>query len=307
MNVFQMQLRKVNENITAAWKILDRDHGDTRSCVRPGGRGLDYDGSGLGDVTGASALARLTSWSSRSPTEETETSVEHGAGPFRCRRSPSESNSSQGRGIRLSGLGATSEACLWIHCCVSPSSWALHRRPAKRRGAERSRQPACCSCLPELSHRLSPGPFDNVRRPVQLTALLLTRWKQISYRSVGSLRYSWFPLRGACERIYTNRRCVCGSSTDRSASSPRRVPGSTPLLSGYCFLGGRYTLSPNRGDMSDNQSWNSSGSEEDIEPLEEPGHHVGIADLSGVLSKVGGISVCLSSPGEEPNVPPGWD
>lgn len=38
--------------------------------------------------------------------------------------------------------------------------------------------------------------------------------------------------------------------------------------------------------MSDNQSWNSSGSEEDIEPLEEPGHHVGIADLSGVLSKV---------------------
>lgn len=41
--------------------------------------------------------------------------------------------------------------------------------------------------------------------------------------------------------------------------------------------------------MSDNQSWNSSGSEEDIEPLEEPGHHVGIADLSGVLSKVSRI------------------
>lgn len=38
--------------------------------------------------------------------------------------------------------------------------------------------------------------------------------------------------------------------------------------------------------MSDNQSWNSSGSEEDIEPREEPGHHVGVADLSGVLSKV---------------------
>ncbi|XP_056874398.1 ceramide transfer protein-like [Takifugu flavidus] len=37
--------------------------------------------------------------------------------------------------------------------------------------------------------------------------------------------------------------------------------------------------------MSDNQSWNSSGSEEDMEPLEEPGHHVGMADLSGVLSK----------------------
>uniref|UniRef100_H3D7J0 Ceramide transfer protein n=1 Tax=Tetraodon nigroviridis TaxID=99883 RepID=H3D7J0_TETNG len=37
--------------------------------------------------------------------------------------------------------------------------------------------------------------------------------------------------------------------------------------------------------MSDNQSWNSSGSEEDIEPLEEPGHHVGSADLSGILSK----------------------
>lgn len=41
--------------------------------------------------------------------------------------------------------------------------------------------------------------------------------------------------------------------------------------------------------MSDNQSWNSSGSEEDIEPLEEPGHPVGIADLSGVLSKVSHI------------------
>lgn len=40
------------------------------------------------------------------------------------------------------------------------------------------------------------------------------------------------------------------------------------------------------GTMSDNQSWNSSGSEEDIEPREEPGHHVGVADLSGVLSKV---------------------
>lgn len=38
--------------------------------------------------------------------------------------------------------------------------------------------------------------------------------------------------------------------------------------------------------MSDNQSWNSSGSEEDMETREEPGHYVGIADLSGVLSKV---------------------
>ncbi|XP_068608640.1 ceramide transfer protein-like isoform X2 [Brachionichthys hirsutus] len=39
--------------------------------------------------------------------------------------------------------------------------------------------------------------------------------------------------------------------------------------------------------MSDNQSWNSSGSEEDMEPREDPGsgHHAGIADLSGVLSK----------------------
>ncbi|XP_069021254.1 ceramide transfer protein-like isoform X2 [Embiotoca jacksoni] len=37
--------------------------------------------------------------------------------------------------------------------------------------------------------------------------------------------------------------------------------------------------------MSDNQSWNSSGSEEDLEPREEPGHLVGIADFSGVLSK----------------------
>lgn len=46
--------------------------------------------------------------------------------------------------------------------------------------------------------------------------------------------------------------------------------------------------------MSDNQSWNSSGSEEDIEPREEPGHHVGIADLSGVLSKVGHVLALLN-------------
>ena len=38
--------------------------------------------------------------------------------------------------------------------------------------------------------------------------------------------------------------------------------------------------------MSDNQSWNSSGSEEDAEPRDENGHLVGIVDLSGVLSKV---------------------
>ncbi|XP_074547041.1 ceramide transfer protein-like isoform X1 [Halichoeres trimaculatus] len=37
--------------------------------------------------------------------------------------------------------------------------------------------------------------------------------------------------------------------------------------------------------MSDNQSWNSSGSEEDLEPREETGHLVGVVDLSGVLSK----------------------
>uniref|UniRef100_A0A672HJD1 Ceramide transfer protein n=1 Tax=Salarias fasciatus TaxID=181472 RepID=A0A672HJD1_SALFA len=37
--------------------------------------------------------------------------------------------------------------------------------------------------------------------------------------------------------------------------------------------------------MSDNQSWNSSGSEDDLEPREEPGHPVGIAEFSGVLSK----------------------
>ncbi|XP_060917861.1 ceramide transfer protein-like isoform X7 [Labrus mixtus] len=37
--------------------------------------------------------------------------------------------------------------------------------------------------------------------------------------------------------------------------------------------------------MSDNQSWNSSGSEEDLEPREEPGPLVGVVDLSGVLSK----------------------
>ncbi|KAM4528038.1 ceramide transfer protein-like isoform 1-T1 [Odontesthes bonariensis] len=37
--------------------------------------------------------------------------------------------------------------------------------------------------------------------------------------------------------------------------------------------------------MSDNQSWNSSGSEEDLEPREEYLHPVGVAEFSGVLSK----------------------
>nr|XP_057909591.1 ceramide transfer protein-like isoform X2 [Doryrhamphus excisus] len=37
--------------------------------------------------------------------------------------------------------------------------------------------------------------------------------------------------------------------------------------------------------MSDNQSWNSSGSEEDLEPKEDPGHPVGVGEFSGVLSK----------------------
>ncbi len=41
--------------------------------------------------------------------------------------------------------------------------------------------------------------------------------------------------------------------------------------------------------MSDNQSWNSSGSEEDIEPREESGHLAGVVDMSGVLSKVGHV------------------
>ncbi|XP_053303578.1 ceramide transfer protein isoform X3 [Pleuronectes platessa] len=37
--------------------------------------------------------------------------------------------------------------------------------------------------------------------------------------------------------------------------------------------------------MSDNQSWNSYGSEEDLEPKEEPAHPVGNGRFSGVLSK----------------------
>ncbi|KAF7217461.1 ceramide transfer protein isoform X2 [Nothobranchius furzeri] len=37
--------------------------------------------------------------------------------------------------------------------------------------------------------------------------------------------------------------------------------------------------------MSDNQSWNSSGSEEDLEPREDCGHPVNVVELSGVLSK----------------------
>lgn len=41
---------------------------------------------------------------------------------------------------------------------------------------------------------------------------------------------------------------------------------------------------PNGKQMSDNQSWNSSGSEED--PDTEPGPHGGVAEFSGILSKV---------------------
>ncbi|XP_072228561.1 ceramide transfer protein-like isoform X4 [Leuresthes tenuis] len=37
--------------------------------------------------------------------------------------------------------------------------------------------------------------------------------------------------------------------------------------------------------MSDNQSWNSSGSEEDLEPREEYLHPVGVVEFSGILSK----------------------
>ena len=58
--------------------------------------------------------------------------------------------------------------------------------------------------------------------------------------------------------------------------------------------------------MSDNQSWNSSGSEEDLEPREEPGHHAGVADLSGVLSKVSHATLGLhfsSSPSPPPPPP----
>lgn len=47
--------------------------------------------------------------------------------------------------------------------------------------------------------------------------------------------------------------------------------------------------------MSDNQSWNSSGSEEDLEP--ESGHPVGIpgiAEFGGVLSKVSYVINCNS-------------
>lgn len=41
----------------------------------------------------------------------------------------------------------------------------------------------------------------------------------------------------------------------------------------------------NGKQMSDNQSWNSSGSEEDLET--DPGPHGGgVAEFSGVLSKV---------------------
>lgn len=46
--------------------------------------------------------------------------------------------------------------------------------------------------------------------------------------------------------------------------------------------------------MSDNQSWNSSGSEEDLEPREDTGHLVGVVDLSGVLSKVSNSSNYLA-------------
>lgn len=58
--------------------------------------------------------------------------------------------------------------------------------------------------------------------------------------------------------------------------------------------------------MSDNQSWNSSGSEEDAEPRDESGHLVGCVDLSGVLSKVGHVpSPPAPPPVFVPASPPG--
>lgn len=131
------------------------------------GRGLAHYGSGFGYVTGASALTHHTSWTSRSPTEEKlETSDEHGVGRSQCQRSPPGNNCMHIRGIRLSGLGATSEACAWLFCCVSAIFLIFYICPGKWKGADRSWQVVFYS-LPELSHRLPAGQFEhNMRQPV---------------------------------------------------------------------------------------------------------------------------------------------
>lgn len=154
--------------------------------------------SGFGDVTGASALTSHTSWTSRSPTEKKlETSDEHGVGRSQCQRSPPGNNCMHIRGIRLSGLRATSDACAWLFCCVSALFLIFfYIWPGEWKGAERSWQPVFYS-LPELSHRLPAGQFWAEYAPTCLAhaARLLTQWKQISHRSVTSRAV---PVSSAC-------------------------------------------------------------------------------------------------------------
>ncbi len=44
---------------------------------------------------------------------------------------------------------------------------------------------------------------------------------------------------------------------------------------------------PNGRVLPDSQSWNSSGSDEDLDVEPGPGPHGGVAEFGGVLSKVG--------------------
>lgn len=66
------------------------------------------------------------------------------------------------------------------------------------------------------------------------------------------------------------------------------TPEDSRFLSfGFDRIADRMSSSPlsNGKHMSDNQSWNSSGSEEDLDT--EPGpHSLGVAEFGGVLSKV---------------------
>lgn len=82
-------------------------------------------------------------------------------------------------------------------------------------------------------------------------------------------------------------RCEGGTPEHTRLTLARAPPNRIRLFSAKLDSAVGMSSSPlsNGKQMSDNQSWNSSGSEEDLDT--DPGPHGGgVAEFSGVLSKV---------------------
>lgn len=82
-------------------------------------------------------------------------------------------------------------------------------------------------------------------------------------------------------------RCEADTAAHTRLTLARARPPNPSRLSSADLSAARMSSSPlsNGKQMSDNQSWNSSGSEEDLDT--DPGlHGGGVAEFSGVLSKV---------------------